>query len=108
MIQMETVRDLLLHLHCHKSMELDEIHLRVLRELADILLSIIYQHSLPTIEVSVDWRLASVTPIYKKGCREDLGNYRHVSLTLVPGKVMEQIVLREIMRHGAGQPGDQA
>ena len=40
-----------------------------------------------------------MTPIYKKGCREDPGNYRSVSLASVPGKVMEQIVLKEIMQH---------
>ena len=43
--------------------------------------------------------LASVTPIYKKGCKEDLGNYRPISLTSVPAKVMEQIVLRKITWH---------
>ncbi|GAB0203831.1 mitochondrial enolase superfamily member 1 [Grus japonensis] len=55
--------------------------------------SALYQQSWLTREVSVDWRLANVTPIYKKGQKEDLGNYRPVSLTLVPGKVMEQIIL---------------
>ena len=48
-IQEETVRDLLLQLDCHKSMGPDEIHPRVLRELAEVIaktLSIIYQHSL--------------------------------------------------------------
>ena len=43
-----------------------------------------------------------MTPIYKKGCREDPGHYRSVSLTLVPEKIMEQIVLREITRHNQG------
>ena len=98
-IQEETVRDLLLQLDCHESMAPDEIHPRVLRELAEVIaepLSIIYQCSLLTGEIPEDWRLANVTPIYKKGCREDPGNYRPGSLTSVPGNIMEQIVLREI------------
>ena len=52
--------------------------------------------SLWTGEVPENWRLAYVTPIYKKSCREDLGNYRPVSLTLVSGKIMEQIVFRHV------------
>ena len=43
--------------------------------------------------------IANVNPTYKKGYKEDLRNYRPVSLTSVPGKVMGQIVLREIMWH---------
>ncbi|KAK4817088.1 hypothetical protein QYF61_027919 [Mycteria americana] len=72
-------------------MGLDGIHPRVLRELAEVLtkpLSILYQQSWLTREVPVDWRLAHVTPIYKKGWKEDLGNYRPVSLISVPGKVI--------------------
>ncbi|KAK4832198.1 hypothetical protein QYF61_021031 [Mycteria americana] len=101
-IQGEMVSDLLHHLNTHKSMGPDEIHPRVLKELAEELtkpLSIIYQQSWLTGEVPADWKLANVTPIYKKGQKEDPGNYRPVSLTSVPGKLMEQIILSAIARH---------
>ncbi|KFQ86695.1 hypothetical protein N337_12037, partial [Phoenicopterus ruber ruber] len=101
-IQGEMVSDLLHHLDTHKSMGPDGIHPRVLRELVEVLtkpLSIIYQQSWLTEEVPVNWRLANTAPIYRKGQKEDLGNYRPVSLTLVPGKVMEQIILSAITRH---------
>ncbi|KAK4807180.1 hypothetical protein QYF61_024300 [Mycteria americana] len=81
---------------------LNEIHPRVLKELADVLtkpLSIIYHQFQLTGEVPVDWRLANVTPIFKKGRKEDPGNYRPVSLTSVPGKLMAQIILSAITRH---------
>ena len=53
-------------LDCHKSMGPDRLHLRVLRELAEViaeLLSAIYQHSWLSGEIPEDWRLANVTPI---------------------------------------------
>ncbi|KAK4831229.1 hypothetical protein QYF61_016327 [Mycteria americana] len=101
-IQGEMVSDLLHHLDIHKSMGPDEVHPRVLKELADVLtkpLSIIYQQSWLTGEVPADWRLANVTPIFKKGRKEDPGNYRPVSLTSVPGKLMEEIILSAITWH---------
>uniref|UniRef100_A0A493SY89 Reverse transcriptase domain-containing protein n=1 Tax=Anas platyrhynchos platyrhynchos TaxID=8840 RepID=A0A493SY89_ANAPP len=80
----------------------DGIHPRVLRELAEELakpLSIIYQQSWLSGEVPVDWRLANLTPIYKKGWRTDPGNYWPISLTSVPRKLMEQIILSVITWH---------
>ncbi|KAK4817961.1 hypothetical protein QYF61_003481 [Mycteria americana] len=107
-IQEEAVSDLLCHLDTHKSMRPEGIHARVLRELVEELakpLSIIYQQSGLTGEVPDDWRLVNVTPIYKKGQKEDLGNYRPVSLTSVPGKIMEQFILSVLNGHVQANQG---
>jgi len=48
--------------------------------------------------VPEDWRKANVTPIFKKGKKEDPGNYRSVSLTSILGKVMEHLILEVIIK----------
>jgi len=76
-IQWEMASALLHHLDTHKSVGLDGIPSRVLKDLAEVLtkpLSIIYQWSWLTREVPADWRLANVMAIYKQGWKEDLGN----------------------------------
>ncbi|GAB0209347.1 mitochondrial enolase superfamily member 1 [Grus japonensis] len=40
-----------------------------------------------------------VTLVFEKGNKEDPGNYRPVSLTSIPGKVMEQLILGVINKH---------
>ncbi|RMC00768.1 hypothetical protein DUI87_22452 [Hirundo rustica rustica] len=101
-IEEEAVRELLKCLDIHKSIGPDGIHPRVMRELEDGLakpLSIIYHQSWLTGEVPDDWKLASVTPVHKKGAKEDPGNYRPVSLTSVPGNIMEQFILSAITQN---------
>jgi len=48
--------------------------------------------------VPEDWKKANVTPVFKKGKKEDPGNYRPVSLTSIPGKGMELFILDVIIK----------
>lgn len=44
-------------------------------------------------------KLKNVTFVFKKRNVEVMGNYRLVNITSVPGKVVEQIVLKTIFKH---------
>ncbi|CAM4507146.1 unnamed protein product [Lepidochelys kempii] len=101
-VEKEVVRDYLEKLDVHKSVGPDELHPRVLKELAAVIaepLAIIFENSWRTGEVPDDWKKANVVPIFKKGKEEDPGNYRPVSLTSVPGKIMEQVLKESILKH---------
>jgi len=62
-------------------------------------LKLIYELSLSTGSVPAEWRTADVTPIYKKGPKGEAGNYRPVSLTSIPCKILETIIKDDIMAH---------
>lgn len=52
-------------------------------------------------EVSKDWRKTNVTLIFKNYKKEDAGNYRLLIYYLIPGKMMEQLILETISRHNS-------
>ena len=47
----------------------------------------------------MDWKRANVAPIFKKGKKCDVGNYRPVSLTSIVCKVMESIIKDSVTEH---------
>jgi Reverse transcriptase (RNA-dependent DNA polymerase) len=80
----------------------DGIHPRLLKEtMYEVAepLRIIFTRSLNETIVPHDWKSAVVTPIFKKGSRSDPGNYRPVSLTSVPCKILESIIKDEVTEH---------
>ena len=79
-----------------------ELYPRVLKELAEELsepLFIIFLKSWETGKVPEDRRRANVVPIFKKGKREEPGNYKPVSMKSIPGKIQEYIVKQSLCKH---------
>ena len=80
----------------------DNITPRFLKETVDIVkipLKIIFRKSLSQQKCPEDWKMAHVVPIYKKGTKGSASNYRPVSLTSVPCKILEQIIKDDLTRH---------
>jgi hypothetical protein len=73
----------------------------LLKELKDYIvepLTLIFRQSLEGGVLPRDWKVANVVPIFKKGVKGDPSNYRSVSLTSVPGKMLESII-KKILCH---------
>jgi hypothetical protein len=86
----------------NKAMGPDGIHPRVLKNTAASLctpLQMIFQHSLDTASLPSVWKEANVTALYKKGNKQVPNNYRPVSLTAVPCKILESFVREVLVTH---------
>ena len=98
----EGVAKLLKGLNSSKALGPDELHPRVLKELAMELgpvLAHLFQQSINTGEIPKEWSLANICPLFKKGHRSLARIYHPVSLTFIPCKLLEHIVCSNIMAH---------
>ena len=59
----------------------------------------IYQKSLAEGKLPDIWKCANVTAIYKNGDKNEPCNYRPISLTSVPGKIMKRIIRDALVDH---------
>lgn len=86
----------------NKSLGPDNIPARILKEMAPTIapiLTTIYQKSLDTGIPPSDWLKAHIVPIYKKSERTTASNYRPVSLTSIPCKILEHIISKSVHNH---------
>lgn len=59
----------------------------------------VFRASMETSVVPLDWRSANVCPIHKKGPEDQASNFRPVSLTSVPCKVLESLIKDRMVIH---------
>src|SRR6266516_5871805 len=85
----------------HKSPGVDGITSTYALKVKEMLakpLSLLYNRSIDKNEIPKDWKKANISPIFKKGDRSAVENYRPVSLTVFHGKVLEKIIKNNIER----------
>ena len=101
-VSKDGVIKLLKGLNPSKALRLDELHPRVLKELAAELCPLfayLFQQSTDTGEIPKDWSFANICRLFKKSDRSLACNYRSVFFTCVPCKLLEHIVCSNIMAH---------
>ena len=59
-------------------------------------LKIIFSNILSTSKYPGTWKLVNVTPIFKKGDKQLIKNYRPISLLPICGKIFEKIIFNNL------------
>ena len=98
-IHADGVAKLLADLQGHKAHEPDGIPARLQKETTYSmapLLTHIYKASPHHCKLPRDWKTALVSPIHKKGSRKSVRNYRPISLTSIPCKILQHLVYNHL------------
>ena len=96
------VRKLLSSLNPHKAPGPDGLSPKLLQIVGDEIapaVTLLFKASYLSGRLPTDWKLAYVSPIFKKGERYKASNYRPISLTCILCKLMEHIITSHLMTH---------
>ena len=98
----QTVIDLIKKIDGKKATGLDRIPCRLLKSAVDVVapsLTEIFNQSISRGVFPMEWKLARVTPVFKKGSKSDVNNYRPISVIPIVAKIFEKIVYDQLYRY---------
>ena len=85
-----------------KAAGLDKIPCKLLKIAAVIVapsLTQIFNKIISTGIFPTDWKLAKVTPIFKKGKKDEMNNYRPISVISVVAKIFEKLIFEQLYEY---------
>ena len=91
---------LLRRINSNKACGPDDIHGKILKNCATSLsqpLSLLFSLSYNSGSIPKEWKIANVVPVHKKGSKDDVENYRPISLTSLVMKTFERIIKDELL-----------
>ena len=97
-----TVYKLLENINVRKATGLDGVSNKLLKFAAHIVapsLTEIFTTSINTGIFPTEWKIARVTPIFKKGKKNDLNSYRPISVIANVAKILEKIVYEQLFSY---------
>ena len=96
----QRVRKILSNINSNKAYGPDGIHGKLLKNCAAGLaypLSLLFHSCYNIGTLPREWKLGHIVPIYKKGDKHEVSNYRPISLTCLIMKVLERIIKDELL-----------
>ena len=97
-----TVRNLLENIDVRKAAGLDGVSNKLLKLAAHIVAPTLTEICTTSINTGIfptEWKITKVTPIFKKGKKNDLNNYRPISVIPTVAKIFEKVVYEQLFSY---------
>jgi hypothetical protein len=101
-VSLADIHKYLTSLNVNKANGPDKISNKLLKETANSIaepLKSLFEMSLASGKVPNIWKMANVTPVFKKGDRHLKSNYRPISLLSATGKILERVMFKSLYHY---------
>ncbi len=86
----------------NKATGMDSLSIKLVKLSAPLIthaMTVIFNKSIVSGTFPCEWKIAKVTPVYKTGPREDMNNYRPISVISIIAKTMEKLVYNQLYEY---------